>query len=140
MPIQYTYNTSFSLKNESIYSKWLEKVIESEQCVVGEIVYAFFNDNDLKSLNNKYLGRNYYTDVLSFNDSYEKTINGNIAISVDRVKENAKTFGVAFDHEMLRIMVHGLLHFLEYNDSTDDEKSEMTKKENEKIKMFHVER
>jgi probable rRNA maturation factor len=139
MPIQFTYNTSFSLKNESIYSKWLEKVIESEQCVVGEIVYAFFNDNDLKSLNNKYLGRDYYTDVLSFNDSYKKTINGNIAISVDRVKENAKTFGVAFDHEMLRVMVHGLLHFLDYNDSTDDEKSEMTKKENEKIKMFHVE-
>ena len=139
MPIQYTYNTSFSLKNESIYSKWLEKVIESEQCVVGEIVYAFFNDNDLKSLNNKHLGRDYYTDVLSFNDSYKKTINGNIAISVDRVRENAKTFGVAFDHEMLRIMVHGLLHFLDYNDSTDDEKSEMTKKENEKIKMFHVE-
>ena len=139
MPIQYTYNTSFSLINESVYSKWLAKVIESEQCVVGEIVYAFFNDKDLKTLNNRHLGHNHYTDVLSFNDSYEKTINGNIAISVDRVKENAKTFGVAFDHEMLRIMVHGLLHFMGYNDSTEDEKSEMTKKENEKIKMFHVE-
>lgn len=139
MPIQYTYNTPFSIKNESGYSKWLAKVIESEQCVVGEIVYAFFNDKELKRLNNKHLGRNYYTDVLSFNDSYEKTINGNIAISVDRVKENAKTFGVAFDHEMLRVMVHGLLHFMGYNDSNEDEKSEMTKKENEKIKMFHVE-
>ena len=77
--------------------------------------------------------------MLSFNDSCEKTINGNIAISVDRVKENAKTFGVAFDHEMLRVMAHGLLHFMGYNDSNEDEKSEMTKKENEKIKMFHVE-
>ena len=139
MPIQYTYNTPFSIKNESGYSKWLAKVIESEQCVVGEIVYAFFNDKEIKSLNNRHLGRDYYTDVLSFNDSYEKTINGNIAISVDRVKENAKTFGVAFDHEMLRVMVHGLLHFMGYNDSNEDEKSEMTKKENEKIKMFHVE-
>jgi len=140
MPIQYTYNTSFSLKNETDYSKWLTKVIESEQCVVGEIVYAFFNDNDLKTLNNKHLGHNYYTDVLSFNDSCEKRINGNIAISVDRVKDNGKTYGVAFDHEMLRVMVHGLLHFMGYNDSNEDEKSEMTKKENEKIKMFHVER
>jgi len=140
MPIQYTYNTSFSLKNETDYSKWLTKVIESEQCVVGEIVYAFFNDKDLKTLNNKYLGHNYYTDVLSFNDSCEKIINGNIAISVDRVKDNGKTYGVAFDHEMLRVMVHGLLHFMGYNDSNEDEKSEMTKKENEKIKMFHVER
>ena len=139
MPIQYTYNTTFSIKNESGYSKWLAKVIESEQCVVGEIVYAFFNDKEVKALNNRHLGRDYYTDVLSFNDSYEKTINGNIAISVDRVKENAKTFGVAFDHEMLRVMVHGLLHFMGYNDSNEDEKSEMTKKENEKIKMFHVE-
>ena len=140
MPIQYTYNTSFSLKNETDYSKWLTKVIESEQCVVGEIVYAFFNDKDLKTLNNKYLGHNYYTDVLSFNDSCEKRINGNIAISVDRVKDNGKTYGVAFDHEMLRVMVHGLLHFMGYNDSNEDEKTEMTKKENEKIKMFHVER
>ena len=140
MPIQYTYNTSFSLKNETDYSKWLTKVIESEQCVVGEIVYAFFNDKDLKTLNNKHLGHNYYTDVLSFNDSCEKIINGNIAISVDRVKYNGKTYGVAFDHEMLRVMVHGLLHFMGYNDSNEDEKSEMTKKENEKIKMFHVER
>ena len=139
MPIQYTYNTPFSIKNESGYSKWLAKVIESEQCVVGEIVYAFFNDKEVKDLNNRHLGRDYYTDVLSFNDSCEKTINGNIAISVDRVKENAKTFGVAFDHEMLRVMVHGLLHFMGYNDSNEDEKSEMTKKENEKIKMFHVE-
>ena len=139
MPIQYTYNTPFSIKNESGYSKWLAKVIESEQCVVGEIVYAFFNDKEIKSLNNRHLGRDYYTDVLSFNDSYEKTINGNIAISVDRVKENAKTFGVPFDHEMLRVMDHGLLHFMGYNDSNEDEKSEMTKKENEKIKMFHVE-
>jgi probable rRNA maturation factor len=140
MPIQYTYNTSFSLKNETDYSKWLTKVIESEQCVVGEIVYAFFNDKDLKTLNNKHLGHDYYTDVLSFNDSCEKRINGNIAISVDRVKDNGKTYGVAFDHEMLRVMVHGLLHFMGYNDSNEDEKSEMTKKENEKIKMFHVER
>ena len=140
MPIQYTYNTSFSLKNETDYSKWLTKVIESEQCVVGEIVYAFFNDKDLKTLNNKHLGHNYYTDVLSFNDSCEKRINGNIAISVDRVKDNGKTYGVAFDHEMLRVMVHGLLHFMGYNDSNEDEKSEMTKKENEKIKMFLVER
>ena len=139
MPIQYTYNTPFSIKNESGYSKWLAKVIESEQCVVGEIVYAFFNDKDLKTLNNKHLGHNYYTDVLSFNDSCEKRINGNIAISVDRVKDNGKTYGVAFDHEMLRVMVHGLLHFMGYNDSNEDEKSEMTKKENEKIKMFHVE-
>jgi probable rRNA maturation factor len=139
MPIQYIYNTSFSLKNETDYSKWLTKVIESEQCVVGEIVYAFFNDKDLKALNNKHLGHNYYTDVLSFNDSCEKRINGNIAISVDRVKDNGKTYGVAFDHEMLRVMVHGLLHFMGYNDSNEDEKSEMTKKENEKIKMFHVE-
>ena len=139
MPIQFTYNTPFSLKNETDYSKWLSKVVESEQCVVGEIVYAFFNDKDLKALNNRYLGHNYYTDVLSFNDSCEKRINGNIAISVDRVEDNAKTFGVAFDHEMLRVMTHGLLHLIGYNDSNEDEKSEMTKIENEKIKMFHVE-
>ena len=140
MPIQYTYNTPFSIKNESGYSKWLlQKLLRASNVLLAKLSMLFLTTKRLTALNNRHLGRDYCTDVLSFNDSYEKTINGNIAISVDRVKENAKTFGVAFDHEMLRVMVHGLLHFMGYNDSNEDEKSEMTKKENEKIKMFHVE-
>lgn len=140
MSIQYTYYTKFFLKNKTSYSKWLSKVVESEGCRVGEIVFAFFNDEGLKLLNNKHLGRDYYTDVISFNDSKKKLINGNIAISVDRVKENAKTFNVSFENEMLRVMVHGVLHFLGYNDTNPKEKKEMLSAENNKIKMFHVER
>ena len=139
MNIEYVYNTSFSLDNESEISKWLNKSVESEGFSVGEVVYAFFNDSDLKKLNIKYLNHDFFTDVISFNDSNGNVLKGNIAISVDRVKENSIKFKTSFNDEMMRVMFHGLLHFMGYNDSNEDEKTEMTKKENEKIKMFHVE-
>ena len=139
MSIEYVYNTSFSLDNESKVSKWLNKAVESEGFSVGEIVFAFFNDKDLKSLNIKYLDHDYYTDVISFNDSKGTVLNGNIAVSVERVLENSKKFKTSFEDELLRVMVHGLLHFMGYNDSTDLEMKQMRDKEDNNLKSFHVE-
>ena len=139
MSIEYVYNTSFSLDNESKVSKWLNKAVESEGFSVGEIVFAFFNDKDLKSLNIKYLDHDYYTDVISFNDSKGTVLNGNIAVSVERVLENSKKFKTSFEDELLRVMVHGLLHFMGYNDSTDLETKQMRDKEDNNLKSFHVE-
>jgi len=139
MSIEYVYNTSFSLDNESKVSKWLNKAVESEGFSVGEIVFAFFNDKDLKSLNIKYLDHDYYTDVISFNDSKGTVLNGNIAVSVERVLENSKKFKTSFEDELLRVMVHGLLHFMGYDDSTDLETKQMRDKEDNNLKSFHVE-
>ena len=139
MPIQYVYNTDFKLQNEQELSLWLNKVIKSEKRVLGDLTYAFFNDEGLKKINVKHLNRDYYTDVISFDDSSNEVINGNIAISVDRVKENAKDYNCDFRNEMLRVMVHGLLHFMGFNDKTKKQKFSMKKAENEKINMFHVE-
>jgi rRNA maturation RNase YbeY len=102
-------------------------------------VYAFFNDNDLKHLNNKHLGHDYFTDVISFNDSEGAVLSGNIAISVDRVLDNSKKFKTSFEDELLRVMVHGLLHFMGYDDSTDLETKQMRDKEDNNLKSFHVE-
>ena len=94
MNIDYVYNTDFHLKNEKKVSKWLNKAVVSEGFSIGDLVYAFFNDNDLKDLNNRHLGHDYYTDVISFNDSEGTVLSGNIAISVDRVLDNSKKFKV----------------------------------------------
>ncbi len=139
MSIEYVYNTSFSLDNENKVSKWLKKAVEAEGFFVGDIVYAFFNDNDLKELNIKHLNHDFFTDVISFNDSKGDVLSGNIAVSVDRVKENAVKFKSSFDDEMMRVMVHGLLHFMGYEDSSDEETLLMRSKEDDNLKMFHVE-
>ena len=139
MSIEYAYNTSFSLDNENKVSKWLKKAVETEGFSVGEVVYAFFNDNDLKELNIKHLNHDFFTDVISFNDSKNDVLSGNIAISVDRVKENSIKFKTSFNDEMMRVMVHGLLHFMGYDDSSEEETLLMRNKEDDNLKMFHVE-
>ena len=139
MNIDYVYNTDFQLKNEKKISKWLNKAVVSEGFSIGDLVYAFFSDNELKSLNNSYLGHDYFTDVISFNDSEGTVLSGNIAISVDRVLDNSKKFKTSFEDELLRVMVHGLLHFMGYNDSTDHEMKQMRDKEDNNLKSFHVE-
>jgi rRNA maturation RNase YbeY len=139
MPVEYAYNTKFKLSNEKSVSCWLNRVIVSERRVLGALTYAFFNDEDLKKINIKYLNHDYYTDVISFKDSSDEKVGGDIAISVDRVIENAKHFNVSFDEELRRVMVHGLLHFLGFNDKTKEDKLKMTQTESLKMKMFHVE-
>ena len=139
MAIHYVYNTPFSLDNESKVSKWLCKAVKNEGFSVGEIVYAFFDDNDLKELNNNYLNHDYFTDVISFNDSVGIVLNGNIAVSVERVKENSGRYKTSFDDELLRVMVHGLLHFMGYKDSSEKETQQMRDKEDDNLKTFHVE-
>lgn len=139
MPIEYVYNTDFSLINESKITSWLKKVISSEDFLLGELVYGFFNDDELKIINAKHLKHDFYTDVISFNETSGKRINGNIAISVERVLENSKEYNTSFEEELQRVMVHGLLHFMGYNDKTKKGKSQMNKTETKKIKMFHME-
>jgi|TARA_B100001996_G_scaffold381871_1_gene372271 rRNA maturation RNase YbeY len=139
MPIEYVYNTGFSLKNENSVTSWIKKVIVSEKRTLGELVFAFFNDEDLRQINLKHLKHDYYTDVISFDASEGERVNGNIAVSVDRVKENAKTYSSSFDKELYRVMVHGVLHCLGYKDNTKKEKALIRKTENLKLKMFHEE-
>ena len=139
MPIEYVYNTDFNLINEPKITSWLKNVISSEDFLLGELVYAFFNDDELKTINAKYLKHDFYTDVISFNETTGKTINGNIAISIERVLENSKEYNSSFEEELQRVMVHGLLHFMGYNDKTKNRKSQMNKTETQKIKMFHTE-
>jgi rRNA maturation RNase YbeY len=138
MSIEFVYNTDFELPNKDLVSDWVLRVVNSHGCKVDEIIYAFFDDEDLKKLNIRFLKHDYYTDVISFDETNDQVVSGNIAISVDRVKENAIQNGVDFEDELRRVMIHGVLHFIGFNDKTSVEKKEIRKQEALALSMFHV--
>ena len=138
MSIDFVYNTDFELSNKEHVSDWVLRVVKSKGYKLGNLVYAFFNDEDLKDLNIKFLNHDYYTDVISFDETTDQVISGNIAISVDRVKENATQIGVDFEEELHRVMIHGVLHFIGFNDKTSLEKKEFREQETLALSMFHV--
>jgi len=138
MSIEFVYNTDFELSNKEHVSDWVLRVVNSKGYNLGDIVYAFFNDEDLKSLNIRFLNHDYYTDVISFDETADQIVSGNIAISIDRVKENASQIGVDFEEELHRVMIHGVLHFIGFNDKTNAEKKEIREQEALALSMFHV--
>ena len=121
------------------YRKKISYIIDNEGFIKGNISIVLCSDPYLLVLNKKHLNHDYFTDVISFNDSKGTVLNGNIAISIDRVKENAERYKASFNDELLRVMVHGLLHFMGYNDSSEKETQQMRDKEDDNLKMFHVE-
>jgi len=137
--IVFNYETDFQLDNEEKYQDWLSSVIDSEGKEEGEINYIFCDDDYLYEINVQYLEHETLTDIISFDYTLDNLISGDIFISIERVKDNAKDFGVTFDEELKRVMVHGVLHYCGYKDKTEDDEKLMRTKEDEKIKMFHVE-
>ncbi|MFA7445093.1 MAG: rRNA maturation RNase YbeY [Flavobacteriaceae bacterium] len=137
--IVFNYETDFQLDNEEIYQNWLSEVIESEDKEEGEINYIFCDDDYLYEINVQYLNHQTLTDIISFDYTLGNLISGDIFISIERVKENAQDFGVSFEEELKRVMVHGVLHYCGYKDKTSEDEKIMRVKEEEKMKLFHVE-
>jgi probable rRNA maturation factor len=109
---------------------WLNEVAHSENKSVGSLNYIFCSDAFLVKINTKYLGHTTLTDIITFDNREDKSvIEGDIYISVERVKENARKYKVVFLTELHRVMVHGLLHLMGYNDKTPYQKKIMRKKE-----------
>lgn len=128
--------TNFTLADKETYSSWLSNAISEMQKEVGNINYIFCDDAYLLKINRKYLQHDTFTDIISFDYSENNTIAGDIFISIDRVKENAKEFDVSFLEELKRVLIHGVLHFAGYNDKTKVEKDTMRKQENYYIKYL----
>ncbi len=129
--IKIIYNVEdidFQLADEEPLSIWIEKAIESEGYELGTISYIFCSDDYLHQMNVEYLEHDTLTDVITFpyNDD---PIEGDIFISIDRVKDNAEDLGVSFQAELHRVMIHGVLHLCGYSDETDEEETEMREKE-----------
>ena len=137
--ISFNYENNFVLQNEKSISLWISEVILSESKEEGDINYIFCDDQYLLEINQQYLNHDTYTDIISFDYSVGKELHGDIFISTERVQENAQEFNETFNNELMRVMVHGILHYCGYKDKTPQEEQKMRLKENEKIKMFHVE-
>jgi len=126
--------------NKTSVAKWLEKVVESEGKSIGQITYVFCDDKYLLDVNQRFLNHDTYTDIITFDNSIGNSIGADIYISSERVLDNATKFDVDFKTELLRVVVHGVLHLCGYKDKCETDANLMRKKEDEKIAMFHVER
>lgn len=127
--ISFNYENKFSLSNESLLSKWIQNVISSEGFKLGEVNYIFCDDDYLHKINVEFLNHDTLTDIISFDYTVGKIIQGDIYISTERVEDNANDFKVSFDNELQRVLVHGILHYCGYKDKTDDEAKMMRSKE-----------
>ena len=137
--ISFNYENEFELPNEDQIATWISQVILSENKKEGEINYIFCDDEYLLNLNEQYLDHDTLTDIISFDYSIGNEIHGDIFISTERVLENADDFKVTFEEELQRVLVHGVLHYCGYKDKSEADEQLMRSKEDEKIKMFHVE-
>ena len=137
--ISFNYENDFILTNEDQISSWLSNVILSENKTEGDINYIFCNDDFLLNINQQYLNHDTLTDIISFDYSVGNELHGDIFISTERVADNAIDFGVSFELELLRVLVHGVLHYCGYKDKSPEDELVMRTKEDEKIQLFHVE-
>ena len=137
--ISFNYESDFILEQEPVYASWIETIILSENKTLGEISYVFCDDDYLHAINMQYLNHDTLTDIISFDYTEGDVISGDIFVSIERVKDNAIDFKVSFEEELKRVLAHGVLHYCGYKDKTNTDATLMRTKENEKIKLFHVE-
>jgi rRNA maturation RNase YbeY len=127
---------TFSLKEKLKHKAWLNEVAKQEGKKILELSYVFCSDDYLLQINQEYLNHDTLTDIVTFDNSEDpKKIEGDIFISIDRVKENGEKLGTS-ETELERVMVHGLLHLLGYKDKKKEDKAAMTEKEDFYIKQY----
>ena len=132
----HTEDISFALDSEKKTSTWLVKLIERHNKKLGELNYIFCSDDYLLKMNQEHLNHDYFTDIITFDYCHNDVISGDLFISVDRTKENAKTFGKTESNELNRVIAHGLLHLLGFSDKTAEDIVEMRSMEEEALNMW----
>uniref|UniRef100_UPI0032B15783 rRNA maturation RNase YbeY n=1 Tax=Candidatus Karelsulcia muelleri TaxID=336810 RepID=UPI0032B15783 len=135
--INYYYETKFNLYNEILFSKLIFFVVSKEKKNIKELNFIFCDDNYLININKKYLNKNYYTDVITFENYENKNLYGDIFISIKRIKYNSFKFKKLFFNELKRVMIHAVFHLIGYKDQNKFEKKIMYKKENIYIFFFN---
>lgn len=126
---------AFKFNHKRLTNNWLKNVAMNESRKVGQINIIFCSDEYELDINKKYLSHDYYTDVITFDYCEGNVLSGDLFISIDSVKDNAQTFGASFKDELDRVIVHGVLHLIGYDDHTDSDQKVMREKEN-----FYLER
>ena len=135
--INFNYDyPELSLENDLQYKLWIENCIEKFELETGEITYTFLNDDKLLAINKDLLNHDFYTDIITIDQRVGDVVSADIFISIDRVKENAKKLEQVYGDELKRVIIHGLLHIIGFNDHSEEEKQEMRKQEDLCIKEF----
>lgn len=129
----FSEDITFNLRSKLLVKKWLKQVAAENGYTVGDINYIFCSDAYLLEMNKQYLGHDYYTDIITFDNRENpesKKVDGDIFISIDTVRANGEEYGEGFDRELHRVMAHGLLHLTGYDDGTEAEQKQMRQAEN----------
>ena len=136
--IEFSSQNDFVLEQSERVEDWLKAAALKESYGIDSLGYVFCSDDFLLEINQQFLDHDTLTDIVTFDYTEGTILNGEIYISTDRVADNAKDFNVDFDTELRRVIIHGLLHMCGYGDKTDDEKSNMRKKEDEYLALWAV--
>ncbi|MBI4647806.1 MAG: rRNA maturation RNase YbeY [Bacteroidia bacterium] len=137
MPVFIHFEDIKPLKiNRKSIKHFIKIVFDKEKTIYGSINLIFCSDKYLLDLNRKYLSHNYFTDILTFNYTENKSICGDLFISIERVTENAKIYSVSFADELYRVIIHGLLHLIGYDDNNPSKKRFMKAKEDDYLSLF----
>ena len=131
-----TEDIHFELTNYQQVSEWIKQVIHNHNFELDELTYIFCSDEYLHKINVEYLDHDTYTDIITFDNADEDgTIEGDIFVSVERVKENAEELKIPFEDELHRVLIHGVLHLLGHNDTTPELKAAMRKQEDKYLSL-----
>ena len=125
----FTEDIQFVLKNKQANNRWLKMVAGSEVRTIGDVNIIFCSDNRILDVNMRYLQHDYFTDIITFDYCEGNRLSGDLFISIDTVRENAVEYGSGFDEELHRVMVHGILHLIGYDDSNPEEEKLIHEKE-----------
>lgn len=128
--------TDFTLSRKLLHKRWLTALARREGYSIGEINYIFCDDEYLLKINLEYLNHDTLTDIITFDYVEDKVLNGDIYISIERVRENAVIYSVSFELELLRVLSHGVLHLCGYKDKTDEDAVVMRQMEDFAIQLF----
>ena len=132
----FSEDIDFELSHTSPITTWIKEVIELEKRQVAGLNFVFCSDKYLVQLNQQYLNREYLTDVITFDNSESEEIQGDVYISIQRVRENSTLFEDGFHRELARVMIHGVLHLLGFKDGSDKQKQLMRKKEEASLSLL----
>ncbi|MEA5457754.1 rRNA maturation RNase YbeY [Arcicella sp. LKC2W] len=137
MIIFFNEDINFKFQGKNLFKAWLKKIADKEGFKVKNLNYIFCSDEYLHKINVEYLEHDTYTDIITFDNSEDDdVIEGDIFVSIERVKENSQTLNTVFEDELKRVIVHGLLHLCGYDDHTPEDKAEMRRLESEYISIF----
>lgn len=132
----YNEDIDFPELNPEVYTKWIERVIKNYRKERGDVSFIFCTDQYLLRINREFLNHDYFTDIITFNYNSGNVLSGDIFISIETVQANASDFNVSFQDELRRVIIHGILHLVGFDDKTKEQKQIMRQKEDEAMNMF----